>query len=279
MSSYDLIAMDMDGTVLNSRKEITKEVAQSIHRVLKCGKEAVFCTGRAHAEMGSFLDAFPDMHYLIAESGAYVYDLQAHTLLFHAVIPHEDLVKIFEVVGDRDIMPAVFSDGRYVANEDQIDRLAHYQMAPYAKSTGEIADTVKNLQNEVLVNHIPVEKLNLYHTSPGDRERTMKMLKERGVGAALVYSEVSSLECSPPGIDKGTALEKLSHSVGLAPERIIMVGDADNDLAALRFAGLAVAMGNANSNVQRACGMIVADNDHDGCAQAIRELMLQETSE
>ena len=194
MSSYDLIAMDMDGTVLNSRKEITKEVAQSIHRVLKCGKEAVFCTGRAHAEMGSFLDAFPDMHYLIAESGAYVYDLQAHTLLFHAVIPHEDLVKIFEVVGDRDIMPAVFSDGRYVANEDQIDRLAHYQMAPYAKSTGEIADTVKNLQDEVLVNHIPVEKLNLYHTSPGDRERTMKMLKERGVGAALVYSEVSSLE-------------------------------------------------------------------------------------
>lgn len=279
MSSYDLIAMDMDGTVLNSRKEITKEVAQSIHRVLKCGKEAVFCTGRAHAEMGSFLDAFPDMHYLIAESGAYVYDLQAHTLLFHAVIPHEDLVKIFEVVGDRDIMPAVFSDGRYVANEDQIDRLAHYQMAPYAKSTGEIADTVKNLQDEVLVNHIPVEKLNLYHTSPGDRERTMKMLKERGVGVALVYSEVSSLECSPPGIDKGTALEKLSHSVGLAPERIIMVGDADNDLAALRFAGMAVAMGNANSNVQRACGMIVADNDHDGCAQAIRELMLQETSE
>ena len=58
-----------------------------------------------------------------------------------------------------------------------------------------------------------------------------------------------------------------------------MVGDADNDLAALRFAGMAVAMGNANSNVQRTCGMIVADNDHDGCAQAIRELMLQETSE
>lgn len=274
MGSYDLIAMDMDGTVLNSRKEIPGAVAQAIHQVLGCGKQAVFCTGRAHVEMERFLSAFPDMHYLIAESGAYVYDLQAHTLLFHAVIAHGDLVKIFDTVGDRDIMPVVFSNGRYLANRTQIGRLADYEMGPYAEESPKIADPVEDLRAKVLEERIPVEKLNLFHTCAREREISMKRLVSLGTEAALVYSEISSLECSPQGIDKGTALEKLAQSAGIARERIVMVGDADNDLAALRFAGMPVAMGNANAHVREACRRIVADNDHDGCAQAIRELLL-----
>ena len=273
MSGYDLIALDMDGTVLNSRKEIAPGTREAIRTTLRAGKEVVFCTGRALVEMERFLRIFPDMHYLIAESGAYVYDLQAHTLLFHARISDEDLEKIFKVIGDRDIMPVAFSDGRYLANKSQIYRLAHYEMEAYAQESPKIATGVENLRALVLEQHRPVEKLNLFHTSVWERTRTQELLDELQPEAVRILSETSSLECSPPGIDKGTALARLSESTGILRERMIMVGDADNDLSALHYAGMAVAMGNANAHVKEISSLIVGDNDHDGCAEAIRILL------
>ena len=58
-----------------------------------------------------------------------------------------------------------------------------------------------------------------------------------------------------------------------------MVGDADNDLAGLRAAGLAVAMGNANEHVRRICHVVVADNNHDGCAEAIEKYLIAQGKE
>ena len=73
---YQLIALDMDGTVLNDRKEIDAETRSAIHEALTAGVEVVFCTGRSFSEMRDILKEFPDMHYLCGESGALVLDLQ-----------------------------------------------------------------------------------------------------------------------------------------------------------------------------------------------------------
>ena len=73
---------------------------------------------------------------------------------------------------------------------------------------------------------------------------------------------------------KGTGLLALAAQLGISPEQTIAVGDADNDLPMLRAAGLGVAMGNANENARAAASVTVADNDHGGCAEAIRRFLL-----
>ena len=91
----------------------------------------------------------------------------------------------------------------------------------------------------------------------------------------LANSEVSSLEFSPAGVNKGTGLLALAELLSIPRDATIAVGDADNDLGMLRAAGLGIAMGNANESARAVADAVVADNDHDGCAEAIRRFLLE----
>ena len=104
------------------------------------------------------------------------------------------------------------------------------------------------------------------------RDRTFERLADADV--TITRCEVSSLEFTCPGVDKGTGLTALARQLGLGISQAIAVGDADNDLAMLRAAGLGVAMGNAIPAAVAAADVQVADNDHGGCAEAVRRYLL-----
>ena len=95
-----------------------------------------------------------------------------------------------------------------------------------------------------------------------------------GLPVELAESEDASLELSPAGADKGSGLLALAELLGIPRAATIAVGDAENDLPMLRAAGLGVAMGNATDAARAAANVVVADNDHDGCAEAIRRFLL-----
>lgn len=273
---YRAAALDMDGTALNDRKELAPETRAAIHDALSAGKEVIFCTGRSYAEMEDTLREFPDMHYLCGESGALVYDLRAGRPV-SMVSMEKDLIRLlWEAIRGRDVMPQIFSRGASLGNADQLARMAHYQMGVYQESFDRVCTPVKDVEAAALEESRSVEKVNFYHTSPEEREITYRFLQEKGVRAAMVYSEISSLECSAPGLSKASGLRTVCQVLGISMEQMIMVGDADNDLEALKASGLAVAMGNANEHVKKVCAVQVADNNHGGCAQAIRRYLLGE---
>jgi hydroxymethylpyrimidine pyrophosphatase-like HAD family hydrolase len=90
----------------------------------------------------------------------------------------------------------------------------------------------------------------------------------------MVDANISALEFSPAGVSKGSGLKNLAGLLGISTDEIIMVGDAPNDMEGLKTAGFAVAMGNAPEDVKEICDTVVADNNHDGCAEAIRRFLL-----
>ena len=90
----------------------------------------------------------------------------------------------------------------------------------------------------------------------------------------MALAETTSLELSSMGINKGVGLKKLCQYLKISLANTIVVGDADNDIEALKIAGLAVGMGNANDTVKHIADVLVNDCDHDGCAQAITEYLL-----
>lgn len=268
---YQLIALDMDGTVLNDKKEIDEETRSAIHEALAAGVEVVFCTGRSFSEMRDILKDFPDMHYLCGESGALVLDLQKGETLHREEVSRE-IAEIMMAAGKRkDLMTCVFSDGICCVKKEHMLHMDRYQMGQYQKMYKNTCNPMEeNVLERLLKEEGSVEKINLYHTSPDERLETRKWLEQQKIQAELVDSEISSLECSPWGVSKASGLKSLCARLGLGMEQVVMVGDADNDIEAMKAAGMAVAMGNANAHVKAVCDLEVADNNHQGCAQAIR---------
>ena len=268
---YQLIALDMDGTVLNDKKEIDEETRTAIHEALAAGVEVVFCTGRSFSEMRDILKEFSDMHYLCGESGALVVDLQKGETIHREEVSRE-IAEIMVAAGKRkEIMTCVFSDGICCVKREHMLHMDRYQMGQYQKMDEKTCAPMEgDVLETLLKENRPMEKINLYHTSPEDRLETRKWLEQQKIQAELVVSEISSLECSPVGVSKASGLRSLCDKLGFGMEQVVMVGDADNDLEAMKAAGIAVAMGNANAHVKAVCDVEVADNNHQGCAQAIR---------
>ncbi len=273
-TAYQCIALDMDGTVLNDEKQIGARTCEAIHRALAEGKEVVFCTGRSHAEMRETLKEFPEMHWLLGESGGLVYDLQKRKPMYVADIPRNVTEALQEVCRGRDMMPNIFSGGEYYMNLEHADKLAKYQMGQYQETIPPVCKLVEDVFETILFGRRNVEKINLYHTSIEEREITRNKVQKMDLAAEFVDSETSSLECSPLGVSKGSGLRHLAQLMGITTEQIIMVGDANNDIEGLKEAGLAVAMGNANDQVIAVSDVQVADNNHDGVAEAIDRFLL-----
>lgn len=264
-----MIALDMDGTVLNKEKKIDTRTAAAIHRALAAGKEVVFCTGRSLAEMEEILKDYPDMNYLCGASGGLLYDLKKQEPIKLFSISSEGIQGLKELVDGRDIMIHAMSEGKCLVNQAQLPKMEHYQMGIYQEMFRQVCNTVEDVFKTLENTGCNVEKLNLFHTSVEEREISRKYAEEKGLPLTMVDSEIASLEFSPKGLSKAVGLQALCEKLAIPMEEVIMVGDADNDIEALKAAGLAVAMGNANERVKAVSQVQVADNDHCGCAEAI----------
>lgn len=273
MSKYQLIAFDMDGTLLNSNKEITQKSIQMIAKAVDAGKHVVLNTGRGPAELLDHVDLIPGLRYMNCTSGAMVYDwVEKQTIYSNPLMP-EEIRALMEIAKEEDTMIHFLSMGSFV-QEDQLKRMDDYNMGIYKGMFERIAKRVEDICRFYEENPFPMEKMNIYHTSIESRARTEQRIRNSGLAVAMAYSEISSLEISAQGVDKGVGLKKLCEYLDIPIDQTIAVGDADNDLGALKYAGLAIAMGNANEDVKKIADVIVADCDHEGCAEAIETYLM-----
>ena len=164
-----------------------------------------------------------------------------------------------------------FSNGRSIVSKKDISNMDKYQMSIYQPMFKRVATTVDDII-DYAKNH-PIEKINLYHQNEAARAETFEKLKD--LSLSFAFAETTSLEISPSNVTKGKGLIKLCDFLDIELSKTIAVGDADNDLDVLKTAGLAVAMKNANDNVKKICDVIVADNDHDGCKEAIEKYLIK----
>lgn len=272
---YQLIALDIDGTLLNTKKEITPATEAAVHRAFAAGKEVVLSTGRSFAELAEILDTFPEMRYGICESGALVFDRSADTPIAVHPIPLDLARQAVDYAQTRDILIHIFLNGRPVISQHRMTQLAQFQI-PYFQSMFEryslqVPDTAAYCLNQLRPS---IEKINLYHHTVEERSETEQALSH--LPLSLVDSEKTSLELSAAGVDKGKGLHELCDHLGIPIETTIAVGDSFNDAAILRTAGLAVGMGNTAQPVRELCDVIVSDCDHDGVAEAIERYLLAE---
>lgn len=271
MSRYKLIAFDMDGTLLNSQKQIDKETLRAIRMAAEAGKTVALSTGRCIPELREYMGNIPGLEYIIGDSGAYIYEISTGKVIFKKSIAPEIIQSIFNRTEGMDILFQIHSDDAIVEKDKQA-KMEHYQIGVYRKLFDEVMLKVDNIREYYKTYHPQVYKFNLFSPDIEQRKQLENMFIRLPI--KMCYSEKTALECSPVEISKGTGLQKLCDYLGIPLRDTIAVGDADNDLDILRTAGLSVAMENGNDNVKKMAKVIVSDNDHGGCREAIEKYLL-----
>lgn len=273
MSQYELIAFDMDGTLLNSRKEISPVTLEAMNRAVKAGKLIALSTGRCRPELTAYTRLVPGIRYLICTSGALVYDVYEKKELYKNPLEPE-LVKALLLLAQKEGAMMHLLDARSIVQTDQFHHMDRYGMGIYKPMYERVVTAWEDLYETYCAEPFPVEKVNFYHTDLESRERTKERIKKAGLPVIMVNAENSSLELSAAGVDKGTGLVRLCAHLGLPLQKTIAVGDADNDITILKTAGLSAAMGNALPAIKALADVEVADCDHDGCAEVIDNYLL-----
>lgn len=274
MRKYDLIAFDMDGTLLDSSKRITNESLEAIHAAAIAGKHVALSTGRCVAELRPFMNILKDVRYYITVSGTYIYDSFENKGIASAEISGDSVRSILDIAKPYDQLLQLMSIEHAIERE-KYDHIERYHMDQYKRQYEETAHIVDDIYSYYYDNEPPIFKLNLFTPDLESRIEMNERLKH--LDLTLVWSEVTGVECTPLGMTKAAGLQMLCDHIGIPIERSIAVGDADNDVEIIRAAGLGIAMGNANKNAKNAADVIVADNDHGGCAEAIYKYLLADS--
>ena len=231
----------------------------------------ILSTGRCVAELSDYIEEIPGLRYINCVSGALVYDIKENKEIYSNAIPVDKVKKILEMAKLEDSMPHIMRDDSIVQRCDY-ENMKHFQMEKYIPLFEKVATKVEDIHRFYEEDPFPVEKFNIYHVTSEARDRTKGRLEQ--LELILVNAEESSVEISAKGVTKGAGLMKLCEHLGISIEETIAVGDSDNDIEILKVAGLSVAMGNANDTVKKICDATVADCDHGGCAETIKQYLL-----
>ena len=269
---YRLLAMDMDGTVLNSRKEITPRTDRAIRAALAAGKEVLFASGRCPSEMRRELALFPEMHYALCLSGAVIFDVAAGRTLCSVTIAPELVEQILAIARQVDAMVSVYAGEHVYAEEPKRFRMSYFGCECFSALYEDCAIWVSGPEEAVAMAGDTVHKINFFCAKPEECRWAGEQLRE--LPLTFAQGIPNNIEISPGSVDKGTGLALLCEASGIPIEEAVAVGDEGNDVAMLRAAGLGVAMGNASPAARAAADVFTSDCDHDGVAEVIEKYLL-----
>ena len=159
MSNYELIALDMDGTLLNSQKKISKQTITAIKKATALNKYVVLSTGRGLAELKDYENEIYDIQYGVLESGALVYDLKNRKIIHQEYIPFNIVDKIMAIANQSDIMVHLFNNGSSIVSKKNLHEMAKYQMEIYQPMFQRVTTTVDDIYS--FSKDKMIEKINL----------------------------------------------------------------------------------------------------------------------
>ncbi len=268
---YKLIALDMDGTLLDDGQKISARTLRMIEKAASAGKTVALSTGRCIPELKNYFSLIPGLAYAVCVSGAVVYDVIREEVLFRDPIPAESVKNLLDAARGEDVI-VHFLGEESVIEGHQISRMDHYAMGQHTAMFERVTTKVDNIFRFHEDRFCPVEKINFF--CPTAEKQKEMIEKTKALGLSVATGEGYTVEYNAAHVDKGSGLAVLCRHLSIKPSETIAVGDSGNDLPVFRMAGLSVAMGNANQSIREKADVVVADNNHDGCAEAIEKYLL-----
>ena len=262
---YKLLALDIDGTLTNSQKQISPKTRQALMEAQQKGLRLILASGRPTdgiRPLARQLEMDKYGGFILSYNGARVIDLSNEQVVYEKTLAPEIIPVIGELAHKYKIGVLTYVDGAVITETPE---------DPY-------------IQLEARINGLPLKGVENFAAAVTEKEPKCLMTGdgeymgkiEPEIAAALgnlsVYrSEAYFIEIMPENIDKAVSLEKLCEYVGVAREELAACGDGYNDMPMIRYAGLGIAMANAKEPVREAADVITLSNDEDGIAAALEK--------
>ena len=274
-----LIALDIDGTLINSNHEVTPVTRQAIASAQKAGTEIIVSTGRVYSALPHDILKELNIRYVITTNGSAVYRTQDQMCLFENCMELDMFLPILEKLQACDILIHLSIDGEcyYTASKHSvIDKMdVSDKRKQYLHSAGKC---VENLTVFARKNNRPVQKVTLcfYPLPDGTYKHhdELEAFLRNNPALSTVCGGDTSLEITKAGVGKGMGLRFLSEYLGIPMEHTIACGDSENDLDILQTAAIGVAMENASPILKKAADFITLSNDEDGIAHMLKKFVL-----
>ena len=271
--SIKVIALDVDGTLMSSRNELLPSTVAALQDAADHGIHIVLSTGRMLSECRELLAQLPMIRYAVTCTGAQTVDLQDESTIGRKSLTADDLRLLCSHLWDLDVLLQVFDDHDGLMHNDAVclANAERYCAPGLAQAIRRYHAPEADLQAYVAAYEGPTNKLHMYFATAKDKQTAV----ERTKGLPYDFADTCDrdLEIMPLGVDKGLGLRQLAEHLGLDRSEVMAIGDGGNDEGMLRYAGLAVAMGNANDYVKSLAHRITDDNDHDGVANAVWQVL------
>lgn len=266
----ELVALDLDGTLIDDRMVIGEPVRRSVRRAQERDVIVTIATGRMFEAAVKFACELAIEAPLICYQGGLVQAPGAAAPLYRATMDREVLREVLawrtDAV-DRDWHVVLYADDALFVAEQR------YPEEFYRDLLGQNLHWVDDLDS-VLEEHVPVKFL--FIAEPAEADRIEAAMRGRfGGQVEVVRSHANFVEGNPLGVSKGDALGRLAKHLGIDRERVMAVGDQGNDVPMIRWAGTGVAMGNASPAAKAVADWIAPPFAEHGAAAAIERFVLK----
>ncbi len=277
MGSYKLLALDIDGTILNTQGDIASGVVAVLNRVVEAGVLVTICTGRGATSSKEVASHLPLNAPRILQGGALILEQYGGRVLDFCNLPNAIALEAIRALQSHSLTPIVYESmpagWRFFYDRNTA---ASEALSLYTQSQPERAVEVNDLLSDTMEDPSVVGAVGLESCIMEAVEAVRAQLPEANVvpeystwypGNAWIYA-------FPKKASKGIALRKVTEHLRIAREEVMAVGDNLNDLDMLEYAGLGVAMENSPDAVKRVADFVTGSNDNHGLVHAIERFLL-----
>ena len=268
---HKILFTDLDGTLLDSQKQIGAYTREVLDAWTKAGHKLVLCSGRDVNSVGDVkkdlnLD-YPGM-YIIGYNGGQIIDCETGETLYRVALTYEQIQHIMQEGKKHSLHIHTYSDTNIISPYDD-EELTYYQHA--IKTPVIFSEDLNEIREDGSCKCIAIE---LHDSEKIENFRRSMLPWAKSENISMIYSNPFYLEIFPSVSGKGTAVKKLCEILGIDPVLSVAAGDAENDISMIETAGMGIAMANGSEEVKMAATTITAyDNDHDGLAHALYDLI------
>lgn len=272
METIKIIAMDLDGTLLDSEKRLSEENRAALQRAADAGIEIVPTTGRIYKIIPEAVRELPFIHYAITVNGAEVYDVKNDRVIAKSELPYEKAVEVMAYLDGFDVVYDCYQNGGGLMTKAHLDKVGDYLTSAYfAAIYPKTRNPVPELKAYLLEKKQDVQKIQFCTKDQALRAFLLEDLKTRFDGVAISTALPYNGEINEKNAHKGGALQKLCQHLGCTMENVMTLGDGLNDVTMLQMAGISVAMENAAPEAKAAAKYMTGNCDESGVAQAIEK--------
>ena len=288
---YKLVAIDLDGTMLNQYGVVTEKTKEAIQKAQQNGIEVIIASGRPIDSIKTIAKEIQSEKYFISGNGAIIYDIANDEIIYENTLKKAKVLEILKICDENSIYYNIYTEKEIVAKNLQCNVLYYHKENAFKTEEEKThINLVENVYDYIANKDEKIVKITICDNNQAIFNSIMRKLKEISEIEILEVSHMSRkmirqgteeipieyfyTEISAKNVDKWNAIEVLKEKMHIKTEEIVAIGDNLNDKKMIENAGLGIAMGQSHPAVKEVANQVVSSNIDDGVAEALNEVIL-----